>query len=175
MLERSTPRHATFGLSNSRFSSLADAAVTCNLVRRNACAPSLIGAHDAGKVHRKLRVVLAQPLFRWLRFGTEALHREPELGGGVWDSQAHDFVRNEVAKHKIGCEDDAPIARQVPERRAVAPLRSLAHYVDLTGSLLECAWSTQARIHNGGMFPVVSGSSPVRGPATRRSAARVSR
>ena len=45
-----------------------------------------LGAHDAGKVHRKLRVVPAQPLFRSLHLGTEALHREPELGGVVRDS-----------------------------------------------------------------------------------------
>ena len=52
-------------------------------------------------------------------------------------------VRDEVAKHEIGREDEAPIERQVPARRAVAPLRSLVHHVDPPGPLLGCERSTQ--------------------------------
>ena len=97
-----------------------------------------------------LRVVPAQPLFRSLHFGTEALHREPELGGVVRDSQMHDFVRDEVAKHEIGREDEAPIERQVPARRAVAPLRSLVHHVDPTGLLPDARRQRREALGNGG-------------------------
>ena len=91
-----------------------------------------LGVHDTGQVYRKLHVVSAQPLLRSLHLGTEALHREPEFGRVVRDSEMHDFVRDEIAKHDTWCEDETPIERQIPTRGAVAPLRSLIHHVNAT-------------------------------------------
>ena len=77
----------------------------------------------------------------------------------------HDFVRDEVAKHEIGREDEAPIERQVPARRAVAPLCSLVYHVDLTGLLPDARRQRRDALGNCGTRP---SSQPVLQSAGRR-------
>lgn len=68
---------------------------------------------DRRKVHCQLRVMPAQPLLRPFRLRTDALHREPELGGVVRDAQMHHLVRNEIAEYEIRRKDETPVGLEV--------------------------------------------------------------
>lgn len=72
-----------------------------------------------------------EPLLGAPRIRAQTLQHQPKLRGMVRHYKVHNLVSHDVAKDRVGRHDQAPIEREIAPRRAVAPLGSLTHDVDV--------------------------------------------
>ena len=88
---------------------------------------------DHLEIDSQLPLVAGKPLPGSLAVRTQALYSEPELPRVVRHREVNGFVRDDVAEHGIGCENQPPVEGEIPTRRAVAPFGPLSHNVDVVG------------------------------------------
>jgi hypothetical protein len=99
---------------------------------------------DVGQSDGKLASIRTEPLLCSLGVWTMALDGQPEFSGVIRKSQMDRFVRDEVAKHEVRCEDQPPVERQNPASGAVSPFRPLPHDVYPLRALSKaCRYSIQ--------------------------------